>query len=61
MRARGMVLMEGARGNTKGDRGDRGEPPPFGFVRLSFVESREKVDKNGTRDRTTSADLLSVT
>jgi hypothetical protein len=30
----------------------RGEPPPFWFMRLSFVESREKIDKNRTRDRT---------
>ena len=36
----------------RGEHDDWGEPPPFWFVRLPFVESREKIDKNRTRDRT---------
>jgi hypothetical protein len=36
----------------EGEHEDWGEPPPFLFVRLSFVESHEKIDKSRTRDRT---------
>ena len=41
--------------------GEPGEPPPFWFVGLSFVGSREKEKKNRRRDRTNSAALLSLT
>jgi hypothetical protein len=40
--------------------GTGGEPPPFWFVRLSFVESREKIDKNRTRDSNRSAGSFSL-
>ena len=30
------------------EREDWGEPPPFLFVRLSFIEGREKINKKRT-------------
>jgi hypothetical protein len=37
-----VVLLNSSRAWPEGEQEDWGEPPPFLFVRLSFVESREK-------------------